>query len=498
MPAVSETIAEAAAIFGMKADRFSYGSDTLSRKPHARGSNSALLTVSIIVGDVVGAGVLSMATAVAHLGWLGGTAMLVSCLLINVHVGILMWRVYMACPGATTYSELVDLAFAGASRAQRDFAVAFTQTVQSTLFVMILGIYLLTASKGLATLRYDLEICFPSWALGTCCLLLPALASTRTLSTWKWPIYANQVAMLMVIGIPLFILGREGPALEVAQRPVAVKSHVLFNDAMVALCAMFFAFSGQIMFVEIIAEMEDPADFPRCLGLYSAPFQLLIFTMAGVGGYLCLGDRVQGILLDYLPFGFALQAASVCLVMNMITAFCIKGVVTCRALHRAHSGDDALTDTSPAAVLTWKLIAAGLVMVAYLFSQVVPFFVELVDLAGAALVPTSCILIPIAMYVRLLYDAGSQVDMPGPLERILIGIEILIALGLTLIGTHLVITRIIGQWHLYGMPFDCHCEYIWKNCRCSAGRPGMEQCSTGQALVALAEREIFMPLFSLG
>jgi hypothetical protein len=118
--------------------------------PH--GENSVALTAGIIVADVVGAGILSMAVAIAKFGWLLGTILTVVLLAMNVHVSIIVWRVRMKVPGARTYMELAEGAFSGAPPWQQQFAVRFTGITQQLLIAGFLGVYTLSLGKGFGML----------------------------------------------------------------------------------------------------------------------------------------------------------------------------------------------------------------------------------------------------------------------------------------------------------------------------------------------------------
>ena len=51
--------------------------------------------------------------------------------------------------------------------------------------------------------------------------------------------------------------------------------------------------TSQLILVEIIAEMKEPMQMPRAYAKISAPFQLVMFAVAGIGGYLCMGNKAR-------------------------------------------------------------------------------------------------------------------------------------------------------------------------------------------------------------
>ena len=68
--------------------------------------------------------------------------------------------------------------------------------------------------------------------------------------------------------------------------------------------------TSQFMLLEIIAEMKDPMELPKAYAGYFAPFQLVMFSLAGIAGYWYMGNKVGGMMNENLPFGPSLQAAA--------------------------------------------------------------------------------------------------------------------------------------------------------------------------------------------
>merc|ERR1719223_24009 len=427
----------------------------------------------------MGAGVLSLPVAVAQFGWLAGSVVMLAMLAMNCHITMLMWRVFTACPGARSYSQLVARAFASAPPSHRNLAVTVTCTIQALHFCCVLGLYLLTAAKGLGMVLHDVHVCLPLLSFAACLVIAPILSSSRMLGSWKSLIFANAGTLLLTVGIPLMAMAHA--TVEHTRAPgsqfVAVAEWD-FADTVRGLSTMCFAFTSQFMIVEIMGEMSDTAEFPHAwLGL-SAPYSAIVFLVAGVGGYYYIGDHVDDMLAENIPFGPALKAAGLCLIVNMVITFVIKGVILARMLQQARSGEAVVDDNSLEANRTWSILAAAIVAAAYFGSQVVPFFVLLVDLIGSTVVPVLCYLIPIALYVRWLRDFGGPSDAPSTAEKCVIAVEILVSLLVLLAGPVFVLQRLGEEWHTYGFPFACHCETLWNTCGCSAGRPGMDLCHT--------------------
>jgi len=403
----------------VSSDREDYGTASSKNSLSAPG-NSVPLTAGIIVADVVGAGILSMAVAIAKLGWLLGFVVTVILLSMNVHVSILVWRVRMKCPQAHTYMELAEGAFAGAPPGQRQFAVLFTGISQQVLIAGFLGVYTLSLGKSIGMIFYNVHICLPQWTLIGCAVVLPFLASARKLGAWKSLIWINCASILATVMIPLAVMAKQG--VEEARIPgseMYAVADLTPGNIMLGLNIMLAAFTSQFMIVEIMSEMKDPSEFPTAYAVYSAPFQGVAFLLCGLGGYYFRGDLITGMISDNIPFSIWFQMAAGCLLIHMIITWVIKGIVFCRAMQRA-CFPSVVDDGTQQGWIFWGLSILFVLACSYLIAQIVPFFVDLIDLLGGSLTPVVCFMIPIVFYARWLQDFGKDEDRISNIEWVVI------------------------------------------------------------------------------
>jgi len=109
----------------------------------------------------------------------------------------------------------------------------------------------------------------------------------------------------------------------------------------------------------------------------------------------------------------------------------------------------------------------------WLLANLVPFFGDAVDLLGSTLTPLSSWVLPIAMFARWYYDAVEERPQVSAAEWAVMLCELLIALGLMILGTYSSVQTLREHWHTYGYPFACHCEGMWNTCACSSDHVGM-------------------------
>mmetsp|Transcript_71531 Transcript_71531/g.221200 ORF Transcript_71531/g.221200 Transcript_71531/m.221200 type:complete len:491 (-) Transcript_71531:37-1509(-) len=437
--------------------------------------NSAVLTAGIIIADVVGAGILSMGVAVSKLGWLLGSIVLALLLSLNVHVSLLMWRVRMGSPAAYTYLDLASAAFARAPVWQRRLVEDVTLGAQQLFIFLALAVYSLSIGRALGTLFYgELRLCLPLLVALGLLGFLPVQVSARSLGQYRSLILVNVLTIAGSVVIPLVHMAAAGVG-ETRAQGSAMRALADFSvgGMLSGVEVMNGAFSSQLMLVEIMAEMRDPSEFPRAY-MISAPFQGIMFLVAGVGAYYFMGSQVSGILGENLPFGPTFRVAAACLLVHMLITFLIKGVVFCRWAQQTWD-PRGLNDGSARGWLTWTLTVAVCTSLSWFAAQLVPFFTDFVDLLGASLVPLTCYVLPILMYLRWMHDRG-ELGSVGPAERCAIVLELLLSLLCMTFGTYHSLSAVARNWRAYGLPFECHCQNIWPTCECSAHHPGMESC----------------------
>jgi len=449
---------------------------TLTEGSSHHGTNGPLLTAALLVADVVGAGILSMATAVARLGWLLGAILIVVLLVMNVHTSLLMWRVRMHFPAANTYSDLVRAAFQRASPVQQQAAVVVSASVQYFFILMMLALYTLSFGKALGMIFHDVHLCLVRWTLVGCALVLPFHLTTRTLGGWQLLIWINILTIVASAFVPIIQLATMGieqsrPAGSVVQSVAPVTSESLLTG----ISTFSFAFTSQFMVVEIISEMQQPALFYKAYVWMSAPFQCLAFLFVGIVGYYYVGSSATGMIGDSVPFGISFRIIAACLLFHMLVTYMVKGTVMCRFMNSwfdtsFHEKNDFAT------WLVWACIVLSVLSLSFVVAQSVPFFTDLVDFLGAFTAPVCCYIMPILVFLRWYQDFGQKDFQISIIEWCVLVSELCLSVILMVMGTFYTVNHITHHWETYGYPFACHCENIWDTCACSASHAGMEFC----------------------
>ena len=95
-----------------------------------------------------------------------------------------------------------------------------------------------------------------------------------------------------------------------------------------------FAMSGQKIYLEMMAEMRRPEQFPR--SLYTAtPTVLLSYAFVCGTGYILRGDRVPRYLMAVLQYDVKRSVSNFLMLIHIVISYVLNQQVLCRV--RLHS-----------------------------------------------------------------------------------------------------------------------------------------------------------------
>jgi len=454
----------------------SYGS--VARAPCSQQGACVHGTAQALIGAALGGGLLTMSYVVARLGWALGTLVTILFVLMNAHISHLLWRVYMRFPQAQSLVELAQFAFMDAPHSVR-IVIAYTVGPSQKMFLFsTLGFYMVLNAKALGMAMHDLHLCLPTWTM--LCVLVLILPSASGQRIDSYPVL-NDFNTFSIAGVVCFSLAALAALGLQETRPDT--SRVLpVADGMTtllvfrALSSLFFATTSQNLFVDVMAEMKNPREFPKAHAFF-VPFQLTVLLTVGLGCYYLVGSAIRDrTIIELLPVGIWLRVIAILLFGHMAVAYLIKSTILCKILHTRPASNPA-DSARPPSMLSWPIVAASVLTSAAVVGQIVPFVDDLVGMLGAGLLPFSAWLVPIAMSAQVgdLRWCGRQPW--AALESSLIVVYCALAVAITVIGTYAAWEDVVGKWHTYGGVFRCHCEYMWSTCGCSASRPGMQSCA---------------------
>ena len=359
---------------------------------------------TVIAGEVMGTGVLSLPYACSRLGWaLGlGASVLFGCTAIySGH--LLSYAKNHLYPDATSFA---DLAHRKRPRPRRNvrgrmlrghtrdmlarFSARtdtggprfgrFTRVSLACGWAMILPYYLIACAASLNGAFPWLGMCYWQWSLIVMACAAPALQyrSFHGLSILSLLSTGAIIIVVIVLVVALVTTAPTDDAGVSTQHYVGLPPGQSFLRVYSSLGAFIFAYQGQSVFLEIMREMREPRHFPRAL--YSANgLMMLVYSSVSAAGYGSYGESVSGFLPDTLPAGIPRTVVGVLLAFHTLVSYLLTGQPLHRTLHLAISPHTA---DQPEGAFQWACLTLGMLLLAFLVANVIPFFADVQDLLG--------------------------------------------------------------------------------------------------------------------
>ena len=183
---------------------------------------------------------------------------------------------------------------------------------------------------------------------------------------------------------------------------------------------IIFAYAGQTIYPEMIAEMEHPQDFPKALCV-STPYLLSVYTIVGCTAYYYYGAAAPDYLMDILSYNWTRTFGGVMMMIHMIISYTITQQVVTRAVHRLvwRETINALDRKDPLfwkGTCHWFTISTLHLVAAYVVANSIPIFSQLNGLIGAVLSPFLSFVIP-CVEINILRRVRAESSRRPPRHR---------------------------------------------------------------------------------
>lgn len=248
-----------------------------------------LRTVPLILATTVGSGALILPGAFATLGWYGGVLCLSFCYGASFFVSLLLHRLHLRYrhPAAESIGDITALTF-GWFGGYLAWGLLYLGLLQ------FLGNYLWDVARIIKNIFGNPErLCMPcnNWPVLVAAFMLVPTCQIRRLHHLIWLSILSVLSITAILWIyASFILERvDSPSHKGMRCSEDALPRATWGNIVVAISQIAFTFNGQVIFLEIQNEMEQPASFSKALHL-AYPLMLLLYTAtAGVSYALC-GD----------------------------------------------------------------------------------------------------------------------------------------------------------------------------------------------------------------
>jgi len=439
-------------------------------------------TSIVIVASIVGIGVLAVPGSVKNVGWVG-MAIIVCCYPTNLYTGLLIAKLAMFFPHAKTFGDV-------AGKVWGDHGRHMTYFVLYVYLFLLLGDFLLVAAKSVQGFFYDVKICLPTAALLSCLWLLPS-NQFRTLSNLTVLGAVSTLTITAVLGICLkeaiFPASGESCEKHVNLKAAGGSSHAhlsptytgisflhTFLNINGSISTMIFAFSGQKIFLEMVSEMKNPAEFPKACHV-AFPYLLIIYLLIAGLTYGYCGEATPDYLMDIVPYGTLRRITNLLMFIHIGISYTITQQVLSGALHRRFFPDNLHNmldfslgmrhllqqDRAWRSQFQWFLISSGLLFLSFMLSSAVPFFEGLVQLMGALLSSVLSFALPVGLHYYAISGKGGALSTFDRVCALVLGV---LTVYIMITGTVGALIHINNSWATYGAPFSCQCGAIQAVC----------------------------------
>ncbi|KAH9260053.1 hypothetical protein BASA81_001825 [Batrachochytrium salamandrivorans] len=308
----------------------------------------------LMIADVVGCGVMSLATAFAQLGWALALPSLLFWGLVSAYVGTMVGEANQAFPDCENFMQLAGITMGRRAR-------TWTAVCVYSFIFLCLGDYLLILGETMEMMVNSKPA--PPGEVGkigcskfvytvlTALALLP-FARIRQLGKANWLMILNSITILFSVGFAL--LGLYLSTHHAHTKTEWIASQLTIFSFFHSQALFAFSFSGAFIYLEIVSEMANARDFNKALFWCSVPFQCTLYTITGVLGYWLIGSGSQGLLIRQIPshqsplLSALYQLSALGLFIHLIISYVVKSTILARAAHSywfPHSAGEYATKT---------------------------------------------------------------------------------------------------------------------------------------------------------
>lgn len=396
---------------------------------------------AVIVANMLGTGVLSLAFAASVMGWVPFLLALFIFAFGGLYSGLLFARLFEYDPSCQVLADVGKLAYG-------KWGENFTRVVAYVYIGGVTVIFHLTAALAIQQVFEGVEICK---VLCSVIVLAVVLAFSQMREF-------HSVGLLAAVGVGTIIvpcitviavLSHDGVVSGAVTRLVTSDSSTLVEKG-VGVMDIVFAFAGQVIFIELQHSMSEPKTFPKAVVVSLVVMQASFLAVSCVGYYyigeatLLNGDPIT----SQIRSGWEKRMVNAMLAIHVLIAYVIEGNVLVRGIAHMAGMDHIVTGPSFADRLKWGALSAVIVLSAFTLSNLIPFFSDIMGLMAAMCSVLLTYTLPMVFGVKLL-DMSS---FERCCLKLLIPLTILLAIAGTTASVADIASKLIDHIE---PPFSC-------------------------------------------
>ncbi|CAI7565192.1 unnamed protein product [Penicillium viridicatum] len=326
-------------------------------------------TGMFMIAESVSLGVLSLPKTLAQLG-------LAPALVLIIGLGILAtYTGYTIFQFRTRYPHIQNLADAG-EVLFGPFGRELFGLGQLLFSIFIMGSHILTFSVMMNTVTEHGTCTMVFTAVGFIICFVCSLPRTMKNMTYISCLsFASIVTAVIITMVAVGVQNQGGQNLKATIDTDLVQ-------AFSAVTNIVFAYCAHVAFFGLIAEMEEPRDFPKALIMLQT-FEIIFYTVAAVVIYYYVGQDVTspalgsaGPILKKVAYGIAIP--------TIIGAGVVNGHIGLKYIYvRMFRGTDRMHKRDMVAVGSWVGIALTCWVIAWIIADAIPVFSDLLSLISS-------------------------------------------------------------------------------------------------------------------
>ncbi|KAI5860427.1 transmembrane amino acid transporter protein-domain-containing protein [Durotheca rogersii] len=394
------------------------------------------LTIVMIV-EAIALGSLSMPSAFATLGMVGGVLCCVGLGLIAIYTSYVVGQVKIKFPEVQHYAD-----------AGRLIMGRFGYELVGVMFVLqlvfLVGSHCLTGTIALLNLT-DNGACSLVFGVVSAIVLLllatpPSFAEVAILG------YIDFVSIMAAIFVTIIATGVQRTEAAVPSNWSAwPEEGVTFTKAFVAITNIVFAYCFAICQFSFMDEMHTPKEFVKSIWALGLT-EIVVYTLTGALTYVFVGTEVKspallsaGPLLSKIAFGVALPV--------IFISGSINGTVVARYIHgRMYRGTVTRFINTTKGWVTWLSLISVVTLVAWVIAESIPFFSDLLAISSSLFVSGFTFYFPAIMWFMLIRK-GKWYSRENLLKSVLNAVVFVIGIVVLVGGTYASIVDIIDRYN---------------------------------------------------
>ncbi|KAJ6177864.1 hypothetical protein N7519_008325 [Penicillium mononematosum] len=326
-------------------------------------------TGMFMIAESVSLGVLSLPKTLAQIGLAPAIILIIGLGILATYTGYTIHQFRARYPHIQNLADAGEVLFGAFGREL--FGLG-----QLLFSIFIMGSHILTFSVMMNTVTEHGTCTMVFTAVGFVICFVCSLPRTMKNMTYiSCMSFASIVTAVIITMVAVGVQNQGGQNLRATVNTDLVQ-------AFGAVTNIVFAYCAHVAFFGLLAEMEEPKDFPKALVMLQT-FEIVFYTIAAVVIYYYVGQEVTspalgsaGPILKKVAYGIAIP--------TIIGAGVVNGHIGLKYIYvRMFRGTDRMHKRDWVAIGSWIGIALTCWVIAWIIADAIPVFSDLLSLISS-------------------------------------------------------------------------------------------------------------------